>query len=128
MTKNSTTIDAFTSDQPEQVFRRATHSRSLSHHSDGPLKQAGVFGHQSDEFGIGLITGEACLIGIPRPQHIARTHTKLDQHIPDLILREWVRCVLAIGMCDSLFLEQSDRFATGTSGLGTNEQHGVSYT
>jgi hypothetical protein len=126
MTRNMTATEAFISDQTEQVFRGTAHGRMLSHHPDGALQQAGVLGHQSDEFGIGLTTGKTSLVGIPRPQHIARAHTKLGKHIADLVLRERVRCVLAVGVCNSLFIKQSDRFATGTSGLGTDEQHDAS--
>jgi hypothetical protein len=91
-------IENFISDQIEQVFRRATHSRSLSHHPDWALQQAGVFGHQGDEFCIRLITGETRLVGISLPKHIAGAHTKLVEDIADLILRKRVRCVLTVGV------------------------------
>ncbi len=87
----------------------------------GPLQQPGIVGHGGDELRVGLVTGQPRLGGVPGPQHVSGTHPQQAKDPYQLVDRQRVFGVLAVGELDVVFLEQGDRLATGTSSAGADQ-------
>ena len=54
-----------------------------------------------------------------------RLHAQLEENAFEFRLAQWLLGVFPVGEADTVLVEQSDRFATGASGLGADKNHGV---